>query len=481
MQGTRKITTNNLNLYIDFRNKNSYNIDNTILKSIVNKDFYEIVGLPNYNGESLNFNEYEEYVDFGDILGFEKTESFSIEIECYPFYGTSSFVEKLDDNDVGYKLGLENEKIVFGLYGTSSELIVESSDNIELETWNTITVSYDGSSNASGVKLYINYSQIQTNTVSDNLNQSIINNDSLYLSKFSANGISFLRIYDIVLDVESKENYNSMKFRNSKNELEEKKFSFADIFGSNYYDDWDFNDSDSLDLTGNNINSIASLTGSGRSFTQSGGARPTLTFDSTINKNVAFFDGVANWMQVLSSNNQYNFLHNSEGGLIIVIGRYKNPVLSRLLTTSNSGSGSVGVISNYDNRNSSSNFDRLLAALQQGSPVINNATFLSPNYSATNDKYNILIFKYNISDPTINNRLTGFVNNDVEYKSNTLDYFVTTGNSSHNLHLGRVGGFTSFYMNGSLARTLIIKGIPTIEQIQKLINRLKYEYGNFPI
>ena len=72
--------------------------------------------------------------------------------------------------------------------------------------------------------------------------------------------------------------------------------SWADIFGANLFDWWDFNDATSMTLTGALIDNITSQVSS-RPFATGAGLRPTLITDATIGRDVADFDGVLTRMR----------------------------------------------------------------------------------------------------------------------------------------------------------------------------------------
>lgn len=259
--------------------------------------------------------------------------------------------------------------------------------------------------------------------------------------------------------------------------------TFAQIFGANYYDDWDFNNASSLTLTGTNIDSIASLTGSGRNFTQTGGARPILTFDATIQKNIGLFDGVSSFMQIPTSTGLYNFLHSPVGGTVIFVNRINPLNLDHLSLYINNGRGStafIGYTLFYDNRLSISR-NNVIAQATGGGVIGTGTNNVSANNYTSSQKYHSLVNVTNPNTLTLADRSSLILDGGTPVKNNTLSGTASTANASDNMTLGRISNASSFFHNGQIARIIVINAQATAQQLIDVQLRLTYEYGLLPI
>jgi hypothetical protein len=107
----------------------------------------------------------------------------------------------------GYFISLKSNKIRFSLQsnGGTNGVQVETIDTINLNTWYNITATYDGTTNPSGLKIYVNGSLMPTITLDNTLNASILTAEPLrlggiptpprYFDGYFASG----RIWDIEL------------------------------------------------------------------------------------------------------------------------------------------------------------------------------------------------------------------------------------------------------------------------------------------
>ena len=138
---------------------------------------------------SMDFNGVSDKIEFGNINGFERTDSFtfSLWVNITSYAGTYYYISKQLATGVfrGYLLfsGTGGE-LQFLLNSTfdSSTLRVNSSSQIPLNQWVHLVLTYDGSSSASGVNMYFN-SVLQTIiTVNDNLTTSTLNTTEFQIS-----------------------------------------------------------------------------------------------------------------------------------------------------------------------------------------------------------------------------------------------------------------------------------------------------------
>ena len=115
------------------------------------------------NNFSMQFDGVNDYVDAGNILNFERTDAFSIS-SWVKRAGTGvndTIASKMESsgNFRGYLLFIGSTNVVkFVLrhlnVGTA-RLLVDSTTTITDTNWHHILVTYDGSSNVSGVNIYI--------------------------------------------------------------------------------------------------------------------------------------------------------------------------------------------------------------------------------------------------------------------------------------------------------------------------------------
>jgi hypothetical protein len=122
-----------------------------------------------------------------------------------------------DSGSRGYELVLEDGKPFFGLihFWPGNAIGIRAKNALPPNDWSHITVTYDGSSQAAGIALYVNGKKLETEVVRDNLYRDIIHraewgdaeagNINLTLAgRFRDNGfkhglIDELAIYDVAL------------------------------------------------------------------------------------------------------------------------------------------------------------------------------------------------------------------------------------------------------------------------------------------
>lgn len=137
------------------------------------------------------FNGVDNQIDIGNVLSKERTSAFSVsgDFNSGPLNETTAgrFISKADNNDsvqrgwlVSARGNFSGLKINFALHNT------QVTNNIRVETTGIhssgkFLVTYDGSSSASGVKIYINGFAVATTTVYDNLTDTTLSTASLTL------------------------------------------------------------------------------------------------------------------------------------------------------------------------------------------------------------------------------------------------------------------------------------------------------------
>ena len=131
-------------------------------------------------GKAFFFDDNNRGV-LGDGIGdYERTQSFSIDLSVLPtqIYEDATVFNHREDNNTGnagYQLQLDNNRLQFDLqHSRAGNMIrVVSREPLPLKQWSRVSVTYDGSSRASGVALYVNGARVEADVVSDNLTRTI--------------------------------------------------------------------------------------------------------------------------------------------------------------------------------------------------------------------------------------------------------------------------------------------------------------------
>lgn len=135
----------------------------------------------------LDFDGTDDQISFGDILDFERTDAFSLELwfNAGESSDNGGLICKMANGTAamkGYGLWWESSlnRLAFRLIsdvGSGNRAgiyaLVISGNSIKDNDWHHIVATYDGSSSASGMKLYLNGSLLSTTYYNDNLSASI--------------------------------------------------------------------------------------------------------------------------------------------------------------------------------------------------------------------------------------------------------------------------------------------------------------------
>ena len=148
------------------------------------------------NGFSLD--GVNDYVDLGNNFAFDGSTPFSISCWIYPstVSGARTIFSKQSisaPSYPGYQLQILNGNVRFVMYSdfnTSDYLLKKRALTLSINTWYNITLTYDGSKNTSGVKIYINGSD---GTYNENINTMTnnITSNTLKACIRSGNGQSY--------------------------------------------------------------------------------------------------------------------------------------------------------------------------------------------------------------------------------------------------------------------------------------------------
>jgi hypothetical protein len=156
---------------------------------------------PFSNTYSLDFDGVDDYVNIGNGVNFEYTDSFSYSFWVNPdaVSGVKYLYSKYDSgrgilmyhNSSG---GATPAAISFNLYNTNSgstatrkRITTQTANILTKGVWNNIVITYDGSGLGSGIKLYKNGVSQTVTVTQDNLqNNTIVNTEDAFLVAFNA-------------------------------------------------------------------------------------------------------------------------------------------------------------------------------------------------------------------------------------------------------------------------------------------------------
>jgi len=153
-----------------------------------------------FSNYSINFNG-SEYIDFGNFNDFDTTDAFSGScwLYTYPEANTDIILSKEANSGTykGYALYLTNtNKLRFILSASypNDYFDVFITSSLTTNTWNHLAFTYDGSTNVTGVKLYVNgFLQTTSSSGSATISGSISNSLPFQISGrggSAANGVS---------------------------------------------------------------------------------------------------------------------------------------------------------------------------------------------------------------------------------------------------------------------------------------------------
>jgi len=185
----------------------------------------------------IDFDGTDDYVDLGDILDFERTDSFTftlwINLDTIALdYPKLVDKRKNDSSKRGYQffLGGSSEPshpsslgMTLTSTNVSNDIVAYSPDNsIKAGVWQHAVLTYSGNSDVSGVIFYIDGVQQATQTVRNGLSATILNDVSLTIASpalgssddFLNGRIANCYVYNRALTAaEIKQNYNATKGR----------------------------------------------------------------------------------------------------------------------------------------------------------------------------------------------------------------------------------------------------------------------------
>ena len=173
-----------------------YNFENSSLRNKLNyRDKGEtktqfagnqkIVLKEGYKGKGLQFDG-DAWLDLGKVGVFQRSENFSIGIRVFIPKDLKEGVifHKAQGTRLhsyrGYHLSITKDntfELLLAHVWPDNAIVETTIKEVPREQWIQLTMTYDGSSKASGLKLYMNGEHMQTNTEIDNLYKDIIFHD----------------------------------------------------------------------------------------------------------------------------------------------------------------------------------------------------------------------------------------------------------------------------------------------------------------
>ena len=223
-----KVVTDGLVLYLDAANTKSYpgsGITWTDLSRSGNSSELKGPTFNSGNGGSIVFDGTNDYVEIQNQIQFDQTDPFTLSSWVKSSNGINELIIN-NENIVytGYRLNINvNANIEIGLRNSiSDDIAIETLNRIYANTWYHIVGTYDGTRNVSGMKIYINGVEEDTNTISNTLTSSTLSNQQTLLGirRLSSppdplrGNIANVQIYNRALStIEITQNYNATKTR----------------------------------------------------------------------------------------------------------------------------------------------------------------------------------------------------------------------------------------------------------------------------
>lgn len=163
--------------------------------------------------KSLSFDGVNEYLNCSNntAFDFDYGDSFSIEtwvkfddLSSFGFL-VSKWLAVPPADALAYFLGTNGNKLTFRFFdngGGTSGIIVDSLISLNVGEWYHLVATYDGSSNANGINLYIN-NTVSNNIIRNNATGSVLNTEPLQIGgqdTFFTNGqIAKVRVWNVEL------------------------------------------------------------------------------------------------------------------------------------------------------------------------------------------------------------------------------------------------------------------------------------------
>ena len=224
------IVTNGLVLNLDTAYYNSYPRSGTTWSdlsgngnngTLTNGVTFNVSG----DSSSMQFDGVDDFVQLANQIQFERTNSFSFNI--WFKFSNSNFMQLINNQNssyVGYEFAKGTDNVVYFIIGraTGNYISVNITNPLTVNTWVNICVTYNGTSLASGINMYLNGVLTGTTIGRDSLGtQTNISNFPTLIGKrspisqgFFNGNISNVQIYNRALSAtEVSQNFNALRGR----------------------------------------------------------------------------------------------------------------------------------------------------------------------------------------------------------------------------------------------------------------------------
>ena len=179
---------------IDEKTKTSKNAVPNIGEAVLK----EVTITEGYKGKAFEINEFSS-LNFPEKLGwFDRNNPFTISLAVYPdtIYeeaGLFYHSENLRLGLKGYSALVEDNHLRFVIAHSwpQNSIEVRTKKPLKVKDWTHITITYDGSSAASGVSIYFDGKKTPTQIVQDNLYKNIIYEPDIHTYGFNGFNIGF--------------------------------------------------------------------------------------------------------------------------------------------------------------------------------------------------------------------------------------------------------------------------------------------------
>jgi len=223
-----KTVTSGLVLYLNAADRNSYPGTGTAWNDLSGNSNTGTLNGPIYNnsvnGGIIVFDGTDDYVDTKQIQ-FERTNPFSLCIWVYPtLVSNHQLINNENSSYTGYRLDITTTSVIgFSLRNTptTNQANITTTGTLLANKWYNIVATYNGSSNTSGMNIYINGAVQSVTSITNNLTSTIISNETTWIGlrrpattgPFSGR-VSNVQIYNRALSAtEVLQNYNALKGR----------------------------------------------------------------------------------------------------------------------------------------------------------------------------------------------------------------------------------------------------------------------------
>jgi hypothetical protein len=162
------------------------------------------------SSKAVAFGGTDEYVTIGDVLAFERTQAFSF--SAWIKYSGSNyamvFAKVASPNWTGYQFwGNTTGKLGFYLCNTDTTnylYVLSTSTTLNDGAWHHIVATYDGTSLAAGVLLYVDGASVAFTTVGNNLTASTVSTTPLTIgsdrsTNYSVGSLDEVAVYNKAL------------------------------------------------------------------------------------------------------------------------------------------------------------------------------------------------------------------------------------------------------------------------------------------